>query len=103
MTLKIVKRRSVICKKILDKLHLLNDDQSTVPFKQSTPKPVDREAERSDSGIVTTRSQKSHQTTQSRIKGIVEDKTRQQTTPQRRCKAKDYENEHGVVIYRNKR
>jgi hypothetical protein len=81
MTLKIVKRRSVICKKILDRLHLLNDDRSTLQFKQSTPKPVDRETERSDSGIVTTRSQKSHQTTQSRIEGIVEDKTRQQRTP----------------------
>jgi hypothetical protein len=49
----------------------LNEDQSTLQFKQSTPKPVDSETERSDSGIVTTRSQKSHQTAQSRTEGIV--------------------------------
>ena len=59
------------------RLQLLNDDQSTVQFKQSTSKPVDS----SDSGIVTTRSQKSHQTAQSRTDGIVEDESRQQTTP----------------------
>ena len=63
------------------RLHLLNEDQTTVQFKQSTPKPVDSETERIDSGIVTTRSQKSHQTAQGRTEGIVEDETRQQTTP----------------------
>jgi hypothetical protein len=63
------------------RLHLLNEDQSTEQFKQSTPKPVDSETERSDSGIVTTRSQKSHQTAQSRTEGIVENECRQQTTP----------------------
>ena len=63
------------------RLQLLNEDQSTLQFKQSTPKPVDRETERSDSGIVTTRSQKSHQTAQSRTEGIVENECRQQTTP----------------------
>ena len=46
------------------RLQLLNEDQSTVQFKQSTPKPVDSETERNDSVIVTTRSQKSHQTAQ---------------------------------------
>ena len=50
-------------------------------FKQSTPKPVDSETERIDSGIVTTRSQKSHETAQGRTEGIVEDETWQQTTP----------------------
>ena len=64
------------------RLQLLNEDQSTVQFKQSTPRPVDSETERSDSWIVTTRSQKSHQTAQDRTEGIVEDETRQQTTPQ---------------------
>jgi hypothetical protein len=34
------------------RLQLLNDSQSTGQFKQSTPKPVDSETERSDSGIV---------------------------------------------------
>ena len=63
------------------RLQLLHDSQSTVQFKQSTPKPVDSEMERSDSGIVTTRSQTSQQTAQSRTEGIVEDETRQQTTP----------------------
>jgi hypothetical protein len=63
------------------RLQLLNEDQSTVQFKQSTPKPIDSETECIDSGIVTTRSQKSHQTTQGRTEGIVEDETRQQTTP----------------------
>jgi hypothetical protein len=63
------------------RLQLLNDDQSTVQFKQSTSKPVDSETACSDSGIVTTRSQKSHQTAQSRTDGIVEDESRQQTTP----------------------
>jgi hypothetical protein len=52
-----------------------------VQFNQSTSKPVDSETERIDSGIVTTRSQKSHQTAQSRTDGIVEDESRQQTTP----------------------
>ena len=42
------------------RLQLLNDSQSTVQIKLSTPKPVDSQTERSDSGIVTTRSQKSH-------------------------------------------
>ena len=42
------------------RLQLLNDSQSTVQIKLSTPKLVDSETERSDSGIVTTRSQKSH-------------------------------------------
>jgi hypothetical protein len=42
------------------RLQLLNDSQSTVQFKQSTPKLVDSETERSDSVIVITRSQKSH-------------------------------------------
>jgi hypothetical protein len=41
----------------------------------------DSETERSDSGIVTARSQKSHQTAQGRTEGIVEDETRQHTTP----------------------
>ena len=50
-------------------------------FKQSNPKPVDSETERIDSGFVTTRSQKSHQTAQGRTEGIVEDETRQRTTP----------------------
>jgi hypothetical protein len=63
------------------RLQLLNDNQSTVQFKQSTPKPVDSETERSDSGIVDTRSQKSHQTAQSRTEGIGEDVTRQQSMP----------------------
>ena len=63
------------------RLQLLNEDQSTVQFKQSTPKPIDSETERIDSGIVTTRSQKSHQTAQGRTEGIVGDETRQQTTP----------------------
>ena len=63
------------------RLQLLSEDQSTVQFKQSTPKPVDSETERSDSGIVTTRSQKSHQAAHSRTNGIVEDENRQQTTP----------------------
>jgi len=63
------------------RLHLLSEDQSTVQFKQSTPKPVDSETERSDSRIVATRSQKSPQTAQGRTEGIVEDETRQQTTP----------------------
>ena len=63
------------------RLQLLNEDQSTVQFKQSTPKPIDSETERIDSGIVTTRSQKSHQTAQGRTEGIVEDETRQHTTP----------------------
>ena len=62
------------------RLQLLNEDQSTVQFKQSTPKPIDSETERIDSGIVTTRSQKSHQTAQGRTEGIVEDESRQQTT-----------------------
>ena len=62
------------------RLQLLNDDQSTVQFQQSTSKPVDSETARSDSGIVTTRSQKSHQTAQSRTDGIVEDESRQETT-----------------------
>jgi hypothetical protein len=62
------------------RLHLLNEDQSTVQFKQSTPKPVDSETERIDYGIVTTRSQKSHQTAHGRTEGIVEDETKQQTT-----------------------
>ena len=44
-------------------------------------KPVDSETERIDSGIVTTRRQKSHQTAQGRTEGIVEDETRQQTMP----------------------
>jgi hypothetical protein len=35
------------------RLQLLNDSQSTVQFKQSTPRPVDSETERSDSWIVT--------------------------------------------------
>jgi hypothetical protein len=52
-----------------------------VQFKQSTSKHVDSETARSDSGIVTTRNQKSHQTAQSRTDGIVEDESRQQTTP----------------------
>ena len=39
------------------RLQLLNENQSTVQFKQSTPKHVDSETERIDSGIVTTRSQ----------------------------------------------
>ena len=63
------------------RLQLLNDYQSAVQFKQSTPKPVDSETERSDSRIVATRSQKSPQTAQGRTEGIVEDETRQQTTP----------------------
>jgi hypothetical protein len=63
------------------RLQLLNDSQSTVQFKQSNPKPVDSETERSDSWIVTTRSQKSNQTAQGRTGGIVEAETRQQTTP----------------------
>jgi hypothetical protein len=63
------------------RLQLLSEYQSTVQFKQSTPKPVDSETERSDSGIVTTRSQKSHQAAHSRTKRIVEDESRQQTTP----------------------
>jgi hypothetical protein len=37
------------------RLQLLNDSQSTVQFKLSTPKPVDSETERSDSGIIATR------------------------------------------------
>ena len=63
------------------RLQLLHDSLSTVPFKQSTPKPVDSETECSDSGIVTTRSQKSHQTAQGKPEGIVEGETRQQSTP----------------------
>ena len=63
------------------RLQLLNDSQSTVQFKQSTPKLVDSETERSDSVIVITRSQKSHQTAQSRTERIVEGETRQQSTP----------------------
>ena len=70
------------------RLHLLNEDQTTVQFKQSTPKPVDSETERIDSGIVTTRSQKSHQTAQGRTEGIVEDETRQQTMPHGGARAK---------------
>jgi hypothetical protein len=49
------------------RFQVLNEDQSTLQCKQSTPKPVDSETERSDSGSVTTRSQKSHQTAQSSI------------------------------------
>jgi hypothetical protein len=66
---------------IAQRLQLLNDSQSTVQFKQSTPKLVDSETERSDSVIVITRSQKSHQTAQSRTERIVEGETRQQSTP----------------------
>jgi phage-related tail fiber protein len=65
-------RISYLQEDIGQRLQLLNDDQSTVQFKQSTSKPVDSETARSDSGIVTTRSQKSHQTAQSRTDGIVE-------------------------------
>jgi hypothetical protein len=48
-------RISYLQEDIGQRLQLLNDDQSTVQFKQSTSKPVDSETARSDSGIVTTK------------------------------------------------
>ena len=70
------------------RLQLLGDDQSTVQFKQSTPKPVNSETERIDSGIVTTRSQKSRRTDQSRTEKVEDEKIGQQSTPHRGARPK---------------